>query len=385
MVGPMLLLKMLHCKRMSRRSNMEEESAGEGTSHVESSRESLITVEVKKEHNDENTLCRVCLKEGGVPIYGDNLLEDISEALCTFGGIEVRIDDPYPKFLCLSCNALLQGAILFRKTAQQSDELLKNPTKNVKVDINDDTYNDFDDDHNSTDYEDHKVKKQRSYNCETCEISFDSFKEYNEHKLTEEHENMRRVCSVCNKSYSARYFKRHLALHKQEAPYMCDVCGKNFIMQGQFTRHRLTHFYKLPFKCSLCPYKGRFSESLKMHMRSHTGEKPYHCTQCPSRFINKSNLNKHMLTHKGEHDFKCETCGRGFYTRRELELHYKVDHTGIKDHICSICGKAFGYRKQMMKHQLKVHKREKLRSGRMPLYLKVESMQQQGQEVTVES
>ncbi|KAF9418031.1 hypothetical protein HW555_005015 [Spodoptera exigua] len=378
MVGLMVVLKMLHCRQMNGRNmSAGDETGGENNSNNENSSESSIM-----KQNDDNT-CRVCLKEGCIPIFGNDTMEDISVFLNTFASIEVTVDDPYPKYLCQPCNELLQGAILFRKTAQQSDHLLKNPVENLHT--NDDIYDYADNNDNLSDYEDSKLRQQRSYHCKQCEISFDSFKEYSEHRISEEHENMRHMCPICNRSYTAKYLKKHLAIHTQETSFMCDICGKNFLMQGPFTRHRLTHFYSLPFKCSLCPYKGRFRESLKMHMRTHTGEKPYQCSQCPSRFISKSNLNKHTLTHKGEHDFKCESCGRGFYTKRTLDLHYKVDHAGIKEHVCNICGKAFGYRKQMMKHQLKVHKRAKLRSGRMPLYLRVETMKEQGQNVSMES
>ncbi|XP_075986515.1 uncharacterized protein LOC142983488 [Anticarsia gemmatalis] len=375
MVGPLLLFKMLHCRRINdRKTSTGDESAGEGTSHDDS--------KMKKEYYEQ--VCRVCLKEGSIPIFGNDGVDDISEDLNLFGGVEIRADDSHPKYICQTCNALLQGAILLRKTAQQSEDLLNNPHIEDSPDDNEDTELDLKEEI-PVNYKERKVKKQDVFDCKKCNVSFDTFDELVNHRMSQEHENMRLVCPYCNKSYAALYYKKHLTLHTKEAPYMCDVCGKNFIMQGHFARHRLTHFYKLPFECSLCPYKGRFRESLKMHMRSHTGEKPYQCSECPSRFINKSNLNKHMLTHKEEPDFKCDSCGRRFYTKREVDLHYKVDHAGVKDHVCNTCGKAFGYRKQMMKHQLKVHKREKLRSGRTPLYLKVESMQQQGQNIATES
>lgn len=385
MVGPLLLLKMLHCRRMNGRNEYNgEDSAVEGTSQAPQDETPQETKVLKKE-NDEN-ICRVCLKEGSIPIYGNDVTEDISESLNRFGSIDVRIDDPYPKYLCSTCNSLLQGAILFRKTALQSDEILKNPqVEETSNNNNEDNPIEYSDEDVPLKYIEQKVKKQTVHRCRKCNLTFDTFKELDDHRMSEEHENMRHVCPYCHKSYAPLYYKKHLALHTKGAAYMCDVCGKNFIMQGHFQRHRLTHFYKLPFKCSLCPYKGRFRESLKMHMRSHTGEKPYQCSECPSRFINKSNLNKHMLTHKEAPDFKCDSCGRRFYTKREVELHYKVDHAGVKDHVCNTCGKAFGYRKQMMKHELKVHKRAKLRSGRTPLYLKVESMQQQGQTIITES
>ncbi|KAJ0170783.1 hypothetical protein K1T71_013555 [Dendrolimus kikuchii] len=390
MVGPLMLLKMLHCKQfVKKKSNLKHNSSGESTSHCCSEDMKEFKVNVKVEQPDD-CICRVCLKEGDTHIYKD-AANDVPDALNLFAGIDVDIEDTYPKFLCQSCLALLQGAIVLRNTAQKSDSILKQTIAQESF-----SQNENDD---SEDYEEdiflselrkpkkEKVDTQKYYFCKRCNMEFKSCEDYTNHKLSGEHDNLRHVCPICKNSYAALYFKRHMALHNKQdmETYMCDICGKKFTVKGQFTRHRLTHFYKLPYKCSLCPYKGRFNESLKMHMRTHTGEKPYQCTQCASRFINKSNLNKHMLIHKGEHDFKCDACGRGFYTKRELDQHFKVDHTGIKDHVCNVCGKAFGYRKAMMKHQLKVHKREKLKSGRMPLYLKVETMKSKGEKVIVES
>lgn len=362
---------MLHCKKMctkSQKGSNQKRSIG-----VELP-QNVCNKAVKVETNNE--LCRVCLKQGTIPIHRDNPSEDLTDAITTFGGIEINISDSYPKYLCQSCFSLLQGAILFKKTAQESDECLKKSTE-PKLEVD----NDFSDSAYDNDTESFiSTKEQKTVThlviCKQCDLEFKTFQEYNDHTLTDEHGNQKKTCSICNKTYSSAYFKKHMKIHQQETAYICDVCGKHFVLQNQFTRHRLTHFYSLPFKCSLCPYKGRFTESLKMHMRSHTGEKPYICEECPQRFITKSNLNKHMLTHKKERDFVCE-CGRGYYTKREFDLHFKVEHAGIKEHVCPICGKAFGYRKQMMKHQLKVHKREKLKFGRMPIYLKVESMKQQ--------
>lgn len=379
MAGALMLLKLLHCRNKCQKlKTFHHEPVRDEDQHFLQGNSNPRTLNYTNQEEVQLSTCRVCLKEGDIPIFGDKVVDEIPEALTTFGGVEIEEDDPYPKYLCNSCHALLQGAILFRKTAQKSDMLLKKPQETEPY-SSDDNGNGTDDEMTNdiaSEYasEDNEDVEHRNYHCKRCNIEFESFADYSEHRLTDEHENRRETCPVCQKSYTALYFKKHLALHKRECPYMCDICGKKFIVQGQFKRHRLTHFYELPFKCSLCPYRGRFRESLKMHMRSHTGEKPYQCSQCAARFVNKSNLNKHMLTHKGEHDYKCDSCGRGFYTKRSLDLHIKVDHTGVKDHVCDICFKAFGYRKQMMKHQLKVHKRQKLKSGRLPLYLQVDKM-----------
>ncbi|KOB78143.1 Uncharacterized protein OBRU01_01168 [Operophtera brumata] len=382
MVGSMMLMKMLHCRRKESKTltmhAVRRDIPGEGTS------QNLMEINVKRETSTDET-CRICLKEGKLPIFGE-APEELREWIYEIGAIEVCADDPYPKFLCQSCHALLQGAIFFRKTAQGTDEKLKKTNEPVKkseaISETDESYSDdfgttgeeLNAKQTTTSGEQGQVKCPIIRRCNLCDLQFNTFQEYSDHRMSDEHENKRITCSICKKTYGHQYYKRHMTLHKSEMGHMCDICGKKFAVQSQFARHRLTHFYDLPFQCDFCPYRGRFTESLKMHMRSHTGEKPYQCEQCPSRFINKSNLNKHKLTHNGVQNFSCEVCGRAFYTKRELELHIKVDHTGIREHICRICGKAFGYRKQMMKHELRVHKREKLKSGRMPIYLKLETM-----------
>ncbi|KAJ8715663.1 hypothetical protein PYW07_010145 [Mythimna separata] len=66
--------------------------------------------------------CRICLDDGEIPIFGAN---DISDDVTEFGNIKIRKDDNLPQYLCEACSTLLEAAILFRKTAKQSDEVLK--------------------------------------------------------------------------------------------------------------------------------------------------------------------------------------------------------------------------------------------------------------------
>lgn len=314
---------------------------------------------------NEPLTCRVCLKSGSIPIFGSEDAENISEAVSVFGGIEIVESDNFPKHLCVTCYNLLQSAILFRTTTQETDKLLKQPK--VEEDLFDTAETD--------DYSDNEIfESSKKYCCSRCTLDFDSWKSFSEHTKSASHKNFKVECSICKGLYTTIYIKKHILRHRldMEKAFVCDVCGKSFVVLGAFNRHKAIHGDDLPYKCDLCPYKGRFNESLKMHMRTHTGEKPYSCLQCSAKFINKSNLNRHLSTHKSVHDYKCDGCGRGYFRKRELELHIKVYHSGVKEHVCNICGKAFGYRKQMMKHQLQVHKREKLKSGRVPLYIQAE-------------
>lgn len=353
--------------------------------------DSEVKVEISWEPNLKVPLpsdnCRVCLKSGIIAIFPPECTESIAESLSEICAIEINESDNLPKHLCLSCYNLLQNALLLRSTAQKTDVFLREPKQELDIDnehldsdsdIKYEVENDVHDnlyksnnDYNQGDQFDHKSKQTH---CNRCNLNFDTREAYFMHMKSKEHRNFKVECSICKGFYTTVYIKKHMLRHRldPEQAFVCDICGKSFAILGAFNRHKAIHNFDLPYKCELCPYKGRFSECLKMHMRTHTGEKPYSCPHCPAKFVNKSNLNKHSSTHKTEHDFKCDGCGRGYFRKRDLELHIKVYHSGLKEHFCNICNKAFGYRKQMMKHQLRVHKREKLKSGRLPLYLQAE-------------
>ncbi|KAJ8709754.1 hypothetical protein PYW08_009758 [Mythimna loreyi] len=307
--------------------------------------------------------CRVCLQEGHVPIFGTENSVSIVEVLLVMSNIEVSENDEYPKLLCSTCHEFIKGAILFRKIARESDEILKQPVKEETVDDHDQYDQDFSD---SSIYDTKQPEKWVPQNDDVGEVKL-------EKKVKVKYaSNSKVTCNICNKVINKSYHKEHMTMHDPDhKKYVCDVCGKSFRLRCAYHNHSLRHGSEFPYKCKFCPYKGRYSELLKTHMRTHTGDYRYMCTECPARFLFKSNLNSHALKHK-EPQLHCDSCKRAFHTKLMLQRHYEADHLGIKNHVCNICGKAFGYRNAMMKHQRHVHKREKLLFGRMPAYLEAE-------------
>ncbi|CAG5014044.1 unnamed protein product [Parnassius apollo] len=291
-------------------------------------------------------------------IYGNKDSPEILDALNVFADIQIRVDDSLPKRLCEVCYNFLQGAILFRKIAKESQETLNRPVKEESL-LDHSQDQDYTDD----------------YECKDTIQNWPSNDDLRDTKVSKREKDKQATkvtCQVCNKIINRSYYKEHLTMHDpNHHKYVCDVCGKSFRLRCAYHNHSLRHRDDFPFKCQFCPYKGRYAELLKTHLRTHTGDYRYMCTECPARFLFKSNLNSHMLKHK-EPQFKCDACKRAFHTDLMLRRHYEADHLGIKNHVCNMCGKAFGYRNAMMKHQRHVHKREKLLFGRMPSYLEAE-------------
>lgn len=317
--------------------------------------------------SDDQIKCRICLKTGIIPIYNSELPFDVQDAIRTFGDVEIQEDDSYPKHLCKTCHTLLNGAYLFRKSAKESDRILRLTWTENNTTTPSEDKDDFNISNNSP-LEEHT---ENPYKCETCNLEFRTLDKYSIHKSSKQHKNVRIQCPICHRLYTVQLYKNHVLRHQSSTHLICEVCGKLY-RKDNLGRHLQLHSYDLPFQCQVCPYRGRFMESLKIHMRTHSGEKPFSCDKCKLQFITKSNLNRHLLTHNKEKPHKCIECGRGFYTKRDLDVHFKADHSGMKDLSCRMCCNKYVTRKALMRHELRVHKRDKMAKGRMPLYLQVE-------------
>lgn len=290
----------------------------------------------------KNSKCRICLRDGSLPIHDSENTLEIIHALKIFTSIDIKQDDIFPKKLCNICYQFVRNAIMFRKIAIQSDQLLQ---KHFKLQEN----KCLDDNLVVLTHSSSSSKKRNN-------TSFQQF--YDKNIISD----MKIQCPTCKRIIRKSYYKIHMTMHDPDhEKYVCDICGKTFRLRVGYHNHRLRHRTDYPFKCNLCPFKGRYAERLKSHMKTHTREYRYMCTECPARFLFKGNLNSHVLLKHKEPQHKCNNCDKAFHTKLKLQRHHEVEHLGMKSHVCNICGRTFGYRNAMMKHQRRVHKREKLR------------------------
>ncbi|CAG0902977.1 unnamed protein product, partial [Cyprideis torosa] len=117
-------------------------------------------------------------------------------------------------------------------------------------------------------------------------------------------------------------------------------CKKQFKWIESLKVHYRVHKNERPFECAICSKQFTTSGDMRKHTRGiHTGERPYQCKLCPSAFTQSSDLKKHMRTHTGETPFECDMCGKQFTHSSNMLRHKKRIHahqTSLHDPIFSI-------------------------------------------------
>ncbi|XP_014481734.1 PREDICTED: zinc finger protein 260-like isoform X2 [Dinoponera quadriceps] len=166
-------------------------------------------------------------------------------------------------------------------------------------------------------------------------------------------------CAECGRCFKLKdSYQRHMRIHKDERPFTCHVCGKQFRDSGGLSRHLKDVHAKLKnFTCDLCDRSFASKATREDHRRTHTGERPYVCDSCGKTFKSKASLYIHSKLHTDEFPHTCSYCTKRFRRRQEMLAHVTT-HTGEKNHTCDVCGKKFRIKSELARHKL-IHSENK--------------------------
>uniref|UniRef100_A0A2A4JEU2 Protein krueppel n=1 Tax=Heliothis virescens TaxID=7102 RepID=A0A2A4JEU2_HELVI len=341
--------------------------------------------------------CRVCLDDGEIPIFGSN---DISYDVTEFGNIEINKDDNLPQYLCEGCFNLLEAAMLFRKTAKQSEEALKRTDntdsgteasdepfiKREYLELSyssDSEMDDFDKIKEAPVSEDETRNNSTFSEADTqdCgdDFGIDCFKEESdrasEHSKEPENEMIMIIVDDKDKEVSQTDKSLMKVLPNQ---IECDVCHTivlKTLYQEHLKEHRDKYKEQRQRRCKKveCEHCGKqISKSyLKLHMKLHSSDENQadrltECKFCEKMFSNRY-LNDHIRRKHGKTSqqnliikdespqplnyLNCPVCDKiigDIYYKDHLARH----GPGYKSFICDKCGKVFKHQSAFKTHCL---------------------------------
>jgi len=171
-------------------------------------------------------------------------------------------------------------------------------------------------------------------------------------------------CDLCGKSMTKSNYQKHMKLHIDRQPHMCDQCPARYSDKRYLKKHvarnhsESTNSDTEPKShvCDVCDEVFPSARFLTMHSKEkHFKVLPFKCQYCEKGFIKKQGLDKHEMLHRGEKQFECALCGEGFYLKRALITHIGKVHPGVVLIKCFHCSETFDSIDERSEHMEAAH------------------------------
>lgn len=175
------------------------------------------------------------------------------------------------------------------------------------------------------------------------------------------------VCQLCGKGFMLKiYLRAHERTHTNERPYRCKICGKSFKQKSSLKMHiKTVHDVnkkpkvrtKSAFECRTCGKTFRQAGRLTVHERTHSDRRFYECEVCRLRFRQKRKLEAHLnnIHSDTEPAFKCQTCAKTFKWKFTLKQHEFLHTDQAPSVLCEVCGKRFSSAGPLKRHLTRKH------------------------------
>ncbi len=175
---------------------------------------------------------------------------------------------------------------------------------------------------------------KRSYQCLLCNEVLSSLHRSEAHMRGVHGEGGREVmCSFCGKGFSTLHrAKQHeLQIHDAaknagDRQYQCHECSQTFVDKGKLKRHMMgKHSEQAPFVCNLCGKSFRWEYTMRRHIETH-GPRKYKCDFCEKTFFRQRTFHNHRMIHTGERPYTCHFCNQTFIQLTACKTHVLKRH-----------------------------------------------------------
>ena len=169
--------------------------------------------------------------------------------------------------------------------------------------------------------------------CGSCAFETESADELTEH----EGEKHKYQCGECDEEFSSNSLKEeHIRNKHRQQVHKCSTCERSYNSENEVENHvRECHSSDPGHKCCVCETEFDNQEALSTHMKSLHAMK---CPLCTKEFTSNTLFSNHITE---DHSPTCSGCDIRFNSKDELEAHIKECHTNTNPNKCACCEKTF--------------------------------------------
>ena len=193
----------------------------------------------------------------------------------------------------------------------------------------------------------------RRFMCLICGKEYDKAQTLRRH-MKQQHIMSKFKCFECGKEYMENCrLEEHIRTVHLGQEYQCPYvgCGKVYQGKNSLRNHIALHKNEFTFKCEICDRGFRHKIQFEGHMNKHYGIKPYKCSECGRCYTHGSDLTRHVKICGKDKTEKCTFCNKAFVSEKNVRQHIKNVHkVATDDFLCSACGKGFCRKNALYEH-----------------------------------